>query len=171
MKRLLSLSIPAIIALFAFSDVYAQLDQQADRYIRVYETGDLVDSINVWGDINSSGRYLVPEGTTMHELISFGLGYNTIRGREAELDWSKVILEIKVSRPNQQDRIVDVAFFRYAYHDPEPYEMYDFILHNNDIVTVQMRRRPSITDYVSVIGSTLGAVATSILLIERLSSD
>ena len=145
--------------------------QQADQLIRIAEMGELVDSVNVWGDVNRSGRYLVPEGTNLTQLISYGMGYNTLRGREAELDWSKVILEVKVSRLNEQDRIMEVAFFRYAYHDPEPIEMFEFQVQNNDIVTLQMRRRPSFRDYLSVIGPALSAVATSILLIERLSRD
>lgn len=145
--------------------------QQADQLIRIAEMGQLVDSVNVWGDINRAGRYLVPEGTNLTELISYGMGYNTLRGREAELDWSEVILEVKVSRLNAQDRIMEVAFFRYAYHDPEPVEMFEYRVQNNDIVTVQMRRRPSFRDYLSVIGPALSAIATSILLIERLSRD
>jgi hypothetical protein len=145
--------------------------QQADQLIRIAEMGELVDSVNVWGDINRAGRYLVPEGTNLTQLISYGMGYNTLRGREAELDWSKVILEVKVSRLNEQDRMIEVAFFRYAYHDPEPIEMFEFEVQNNDIVTLQMRRRPSFRDYLSVISPALSALATSILLIERLSRD
>jgi hypothetical protein len=145
--------------------------QQADQLIRIAEMGQLVDSVNVWGDINRAGRYLVPEGTNLTKLISYGMGYNTLRGREAELDWSEVILEVKVSRLNEQDRIMEVAFFRYAFHDPEPIEMFEFRVQNNDIITIQMRRRPSFRDYLSVIGPALSAIATSILLIERLSRD
>lgn len=152
---------------------YANSQQAAggDRYIRVAELGELVDSVNVWGDINSAGRYLVPEGTNLVELISFGFGYNTIRGREAELDWSKVMIEAKVSRLTSNRRVVEVAYFRYRYDDPEPIEMFDFMLQNNDIVTIQVRRRPTFVDYVRVIAPTLGAITTSLFLLDRLRGD
>lgn len=160
------------IWLISSSELHAQqIQQQAQNLIRIAEIGELVDSVNVWGDINRSGRYLIPEGTSVVEMISYGMGYNTLRGREAELDWSTVVLEIKVSRLVREQRLVDVAYFRYAHHDPEPIEMYDFILQNNDIVTVQLRRRPSFRDYLQVFGPALGALATSILLIERLRGD
>jgi hypothetical protein len=147
--------------------------QQAggDRFIRVAELGELVDSVNVWGDVNSAGRYLIPEGTSVTELISYSFGYNTIRGREAELDWSRVMIEVKVSRLDQRSRAIEVAFFRYNFLDPEPIEMFEFELQNNDIVTLQVRRKPAFPDYVRVIGPALGALATSILLIERLRGN
>jgi len=158
----------AVICTISTSQLHAQ---QADRFVRIAELGELVDSINVWGDVNSAGRYLVPEGTKLPELISFSLGYNTLRGREAELDWSQVNLEIKVSRLNAEQRLMEVAYFRYQYHDPEPVEMFEFDLQNNDIVTLQVKRRPSFRDYVQVIGPAIGAFATSLLLIERLRGD
>ena len=55
---------------------YAQIPEGfSDRYIRVAEIGQLVDSVNVWGDVNSSGRYLIPEDTNLPELISFSFGF------------------------------------------------------------------------------------------------
>jgi len=151
-------------------DLSAQ-QQGGDSFIRIAEIGQLVDSVNVWGDINNAGRYLVPEGTNVTEIISYGMGYNNLRGREAELDWSAVHLTIKVSRLDENRESIEVAYFRYRYHDPEPVEMFDFILQNNDIVTVQLRRKPSLRDYVQIVGTTLGAIATSLLLIERLRDN
>lgn len=163
------LVIVVILSIVNTPDIMAR--QGGERFIRVAEVGQLIDSVNVWGDINTAGRYLVPEGTNITELISYGMGYNTLRGREAELDWSQVHLEIKVSRLNDNRESMEVAYFRYRYHDPEPVEMFDFILQNNDIVTVQLRRKPSLRDYVQVVGTTLGAIATSLLLYERLRNN
>ncbi|MDX1638210.1 MAG: hypothetical protein R3281_09585 [Balneolaceae bacterium] len=143
-------------------------DFRSSRYIRVAEAGELADSVNVWGDVTNSGRYIVPEGTTLPDLISFSFGYNQLRGREASIDWTKTLIEVKVSRYDSRDKLVRVAFFRYRYHDPEPVEMFEFDLQNNDIVTLQTRRRPSFTDYVGVVAPVVSVVATSILLIENL---
>ena len=168
-KFYLLLSLFVLISIAKAPDLMAQ--QGGDRFIRVAEFGELIDSVNVWGDINTAGRYLVPEGTNVTEIISYGMGYNTLRGRETELDWSDVHLEIKVSRLNDNREAMEVAYFRYRYHDPEPVEMFDFVLQNNDIVTVQLKRKPSLRDYVQVIGTTLGAIATSLLLYERLRNN
>lgn len=163
------------LLLFVFSTilptiVLAQLpDGLSDRYIRVAEIGELVDSVNVWGDVNSAGRYLVPEGTNLPDLISFSFGATQPRtGGGGDVNWSKRLYEIKVSRYNEQNRIVEVAYFRYRYYDSEPIEMYEFDLQNNDIVTVQVKQTPSFVDYVRVVGPIISIVGTSLLLIERL---
>jgi hypothetical protein len=49
--------------------------------------------------------------------------------------------------------------------------MFEFELQNNDIVTLQVRRRPSLTDYVGVIAPVISVLATSFLLIDRLIGD
>ncbi|MDZ7693192.1 MAG: hypothetical protein U5K69_19075 [Balneolaceae bacterium] len=150
----------------------AQLPEGAsDRYIRVAEIGQLVDSVNVWGDVSSAGRYLIPVETSLVELISFSYGYSELRGRDASIDWTTTQIEVKVSRYNENEKLVDVAYFRYRYEDPEPVEMFEFDLQNNDIVTLQVRKKPSFTDYLNVIAPTLSLIATSILLIENLRGN
>lgn len=146
-------------------------EELSDRYIRVAEAGDLTDTLNVWGDIGSSGRYIVPEGISLPELISFGLGFTQLRGRNSDIDWAKTQIEVKVSRYNESEKLVEMAFFRYRYHDKEPVEMFEFDLQNNDIVTLQVRRRPSFTDYVGVVAPVVSVIATSILLIENLRGN
>ena len=147
--------------------VYSQtFEGLSDRYIRVAEMGELVDSINVWGDVNSAGRYLVPEGTNLPDLISFSFGYIGPRG--LDVDWTKTQIEVKVSRFDADRRLVEVAYFRYRYNDPEPVELWEFELQNNDIVTLQVRRRPALGDYISVIAPVLGLLTTSLLLWDRL---
>ncbi len=149
----------------------AQLPEFSDRYIRVAEAGELVDSVNVWGDVNSAGRYLVPVGTKLPELISFSYGYAQLQGRESSIDWAKTQIEVKVSRYDMEMKLVEVAFFRYKYHDPEPTEMFEFDIQNNDLVMLQVRRRPSFADYINVVAPLVGVIATSLLLIQNLSGN
>lgn len=157
----------------ACSSALAQVPEGlGDRYIRVAEIGQLVDSVNVWGDVNSSGRYLVPEDTKLPELISFSFGFTEQRQqRDASIGGKKQEIEVKVSRYDRDQRVVEVAYFRYRNYDPEPIEMFEFDLQNNDLVTVHVSRVPTFTDYVGVIAPILGTLATSILLIERLRGD
>ena len=159
--------------MFLPSLLYAQLSDEglSDRYIRVAEPGELVDSVNVWGDVNSAGRYLVPEGTNLPDLISFCFGYSKEPGGNRYSSFSKTIIEVKVSRYNKKRRLVEVAFFRYKYKDPEPREMFEFNLKNNDIVSLQVKKRPSLTDYINVVAPVIGVIATSILLIQNLKGN
>jgi len=170
MQHVITYAAIAIISLMAIP-AQAQIPESlSDRYIRVAEPGFLVDSVNVWGDINSSGRYLVPEGTNLPDLISFSFGYGQQRGGGSvgSVDWTKTQVEIKVSRFDENRKVVEVAYFRYLYHDPEPVEMWEFELQNNDIVTVRVRNKPSITDYLGVIAPVLSVITTSIFLLDRL---
>jgi hypothetical protein len=155
----------------AVKPTIAQIPENiSDRYIRVAEVGELVDSINVWGDVNSAGRYLVPEGTILPELISYSFGFGEQRGGGAQgnIDWTKTQIEIKISRFDGNRRAVEVAYFRYLYHDPEPIELWEFELQNNDVVTIRVRNKPSFNDYVGIVAPVISIIATSFLLIENL---
>src|SRR6056297_2749244 len=169
----LKVAVSFFCLLFICASVYAQIPEGfGDRYIRVAEIGQLVDSVNVWGDVNSSGRYLVPEDTKLPELISFSFGFTEQRQQgDVSIGGEKQEIEVKVSRYDQDQRMVEVAYFRYRNYDPEPVEMFEFDLQNNDLVTVNVSRVPTFTDYVRVIAPILGTLATSILLIERLRGD
>lgn len=161
-----------LLLMFLPSLLQAQLPEElSERYIRIAEMGELTDTLNVWGDVGSSGRYIVPEGIKLPELISFSFGYTQLRGRESDIDWAKTQIEVKVSRYNERRRLVEVAFFRYLYHDPEPAEMFEFELQNNDIVSLQVRRKPAFTDYVGVVAPVVSVIATSLLLIENLRGN
>ena len=155
--------------------LYGQVAEgEGERFIRVAEVGELVDSVSVWGDVNSAGRYLIPTGTTLPELISFSFGYTQQRTSGQNIDWGNTQIEVKVSRyknNENRERLVDVAFFRYRYYDPEPVEMFEYELRNNDIVTLQVRQAPSFTDYVNVVAPVIGVIATSLLLIDNLSGN
>jgi hypothetical protein len=171
MQRIFSFTTVTLLLLLISTNVQAQLPETlSDRYIRVAEMGELVDSINVWGDVNSSGRYLVPEGTNLPDLISFSFGFGQQRGGgiQGNIDWTKTQVEIKVSRFDDNRKVVEVAYFRYLYHDPEPVEMWEFQLQNNDIVTLRVRNRPSFNDYIGVIAPVISILATSFLLLDRL---
>ena len=150
---------------------YAQIqvpEDYGDRYIRIAEMGVITDTLNVWGDVNSAGRYIVPENINLPKLVSFSLGYTPLRGRDSDINWAKTQIELKVSRYNENQKIVDVALFSYKYHEPEPVEMFEFDLQNNDIVTLQVRKKPTFGDYLGVIAPVVSVLATSILLIENL---
>lgn len=149
---------------------YSQQFRQAERIIRIAEPGQIADTVNVWGDINSPGRYLIPRGTQLPELISYGYGPTGIRDRETTLDWSKLRIEVNVSSYNKQKRVENIETFNFRYNEPLPDGIRTFELKNNQVVSVQVKRKPAFIDYVRVIAPVISSVATSILIFERLNN-
>ena len=133
-----------------------------DRIIRIAEQGVLADSVNVWGDVGSSGRYVVPRGTTLPELLSYGFGPNTLRDGQTEIDWSKMRVEINVQEYDSEDGIQTIEKFRYRFEEPFPEGMHDFVVENGQTITVRVKRKAAFRDYISVIAPTITAIATSI---------
>lgn len=148
-----------------------QMSQQfrlGERIIRVAEPGQLADTLNVWGDVNSPGRYLIPKTTTLPQLISYTFGPQTLRDREANLDWSKMRVEVNISEYNTEEGMEEVKNFEYKFDEPLPEGMRNFDLENDQVVAVQVKRKPAFIDYVKVIAPVISAVATSIIIVDRL---
>src|SRR5690625_1928984 len=146
----------------------SQQFRMAERIIRVAEPGELANSINVWGDVNSSGRYLIPRDTRLPELISYSFGPQTIRNNQSELDWSKMRMEVNISEFNPATGMDEVKNFKYRFNEPLPAGMRNFDLKNNQVVAIQVKRRPSFVDYVRVVAPIVSTVATGCLIIDRL---
>lgn len=142
----------------------------AERIIRIAEVGVLADSVNVWGDVGSSGRYLVPQGTTLPQLISYSFGPNTIGG-ETQLDWSKMRVEVNVQQYDIEKGVQTIEKFSYRFEEPFPEGMTTFKVQNNQTVTIRVKRKPSFRDYVNVIAPVLTSIATTIVIVDRLSGN
>lgn len=142
-----------------------------ERIIRIAEPGELVDSVNVWGDVGSAGRYLVPKGTSLANLISYSFGPRTLQGTETQIDWSKMRVEINIQEFDEEKGEQELTKFKYRFEEPFPEGMRDFVLENNQTVGVRVKRRPAFRDYLSIIASTLSAVATTIILLDRLNGN
>ncbi len=143
----------------------------AERLIRIAEPGELVDSVNVWGDVGSSGRYLIPKGTDLARLISYSFGPRTLSDSQTQIDWSKMRVEINVQDYDSKEGGVAITKFKYRFEDPFPEGMKDFKLKNNQIIAVRVKRKPSFRDYLGVFASTVSAVASTIILLDRLGGN
>lgn len=169
-----------ILIFIAFGSDFVQAQTQqlftsqqfrlAERIIRISEPGQLADSINVWGDIGSSGRYVVPRGTRLSELISYSLGPRTLRDGQTEIDWSKMRIEINVQEYDSTNKVQNLDKFRLRFEEPFPIEMSQFKLSNNQTVTLRVKRKPSFRDYLGIIAPVISSIATSIIIIDRLSN-
>ena len=143
----------------------------AERIIRIAEPGQLTDSVNVWGDIGSSGRYVVPKGTTLPLLLSYGFGPQTLRDGQTNLDWSRMRVEINIQEYDEKNELQTMEKFKYRFEEPFPEGMNNFIVENNQTVTVRVKRKPSFRDYVGVIAPAISAIATTIVIVDRLAGN
>ncbi|HLR76093.1 MAG TPA: hypothetical protein VK106_00435 [Balneolaceae bacterium] len=148
---------------------YSQQFRLGERIIRVAEQGQLSDTVSVWGDVNSPGRYLIPVKTTLPQLISYAFGPNTIVSGQTQLDWSQMRVEVSISEYNPATGEKEFTHFKYNFNEPLPEGMRTFELKNNQVITVQVKRRPSFADYVKLVAPVISAVATTIIIVDRLS--
>ena len=151
-----------------------QVFRLGEGMVRIAEPGQLADTLAVWGDINNSGRYIVPRGTTPHELISYARGISrTGTGAggadQVQLDWSKRRVEINISTFNSETGIETVERFTYRFNEPYPPELRTYQLRNDQIVTVELKRTATILDYVRFVAPITTFIASTYFLIERLT--
>lgn len=147
---------------------FSQQFRLAEGIVRIAEPGEISDLVNLWGDVNAPGRYMVPRGTTVHELISYARGPATFRTGETTLDWSKLRIEVNVSRFHNSNSSEEIFSFRYRYNEQVPPGMRQFVVLEDDIVSIEVKRRPNLTDYLRVIGPIASIAATTLLVIDRL---
>ncbi len=160
------------VLLFSTNSAQAQVGQTfrlAEGFVRIAEPGQISDTLSVWGDINAPGRYIVPRGTKPHELISYARGPVASRTAGQRLDWSKVRIEISISRYDDASGEETSQTFTFRYNEPYPAELRDFSLRSDDIISFEVLRRPAFVDWLSVISSVLGATATTIIILDRLA--
>jgi hypothetical protein len=140
----------------------------AEGIVRIAEPGEMFDLVNIWGDVNAPGRFSIPRGTTLPELISYARGPASYRTGETTLEWSKLRVEISVSRFVEGGNSEEIYNFRYRYTERAPQGIRNFVLEGDDIVSLEVKRRPSIVDYLRVIGPIASIAATTLLVIDRL---
>lgn len=140
----------------------------AEGMVRIAEPGQLADTVNVQGDINAPGRYVIPRGTTVPQLIAYARGPISVRTGETILDWSKLRLEVTISSYDKDLGEGSVRHYRFYYNEMYPDELRKHVIRNEDIINLEIKRRPAFVDYVRVVAPVVSIVATSILIIDRL---
>ena len=142
----------------------------SEGFVRIAEPGQITDTLSVWGDISAPGRYVVPRGTKVHELISYARGPIASRTAGQNLDWSKVRIQISVSRYNQSTGTESVQTFTHRYNEPYPAELRDFLLRGDDLISVEVLRKPAFVDWLRVFSTVASATATTIIVVDRLAN-
>lgn len=137
-----------------------------EALIRIAEPGQLADTVNVWGDVGITGRYLVPRGTNLTDIISYARGpVRTVTG-ETVFDRSAFRIELVISRADLAGKEITHKF-TYKYEDPLPEELRFFPIRNGDLVYIDSRRKPTFRDYITVLSPTISVLLSAILLYDR----
>ena len=154
----------------------SQLDQFRPDVVRLVPPGGLGDTINVWGTVRLNGRFLVPRGTTVTEMLSYTggptitdasrFGGSEIRGVFDYYALQQV--EVYINRLDEQNQQEIVQAWTYRLSDPFPQGMRSYQLQNGEYVTVNIRRRPTTLQYIVFGVSIVGSLAGSYFLLERI---
>jgi hypothetical protein len=166
---LTSLILPVQNAQAQFQQGQLQYSQQfrlGETIIRVAEAGQLADTVHVWGDVNVAGVYVVPRGASLAQVISYSRGPSRYFTSETVLDWSKLRIEVTVS--SQEDGRTGGNTYTFRYNEPLPSAMTEYVIQNNDVVMVELKRKPAFVDWVRVIAPAVSTVATTLLIIQNL---
>lgn len=147
----------------------SMLFQMAEGYVRIADPGVLADTLSLLGDVNMPGRYIVPRNTKIHELLAFSRGPVQRRGTGRFVDWGHQRIEVTVQSPVPGSTARRQETFRFRYDQEYPPELTDMPLGNDYVVSVEVKQRPAFVDWVSVISSVVGATATTLIVIDRLS--
>lgn len=148
----------------------SQMFRMAEGMVRIAEPGQMADTLNIWGDVALPGKYIIPKGTMLTDIVSYARGpLRFQQTQETQVDWSRVRLDITVNRLSDSGT-EEAIQFQYRYNEPLPEGMRSFALHNDDLISIQARRRPIFIDYIRVIGPTLSVIVSSILIYDRLAN-
>ena len=158
--------------MITFSNIaYAQIQdplgnafRENQALVRIAEPGQLADTVNLWGDINAPGRYLIPRGTTVPELISYGKGFSSNRSGNTRMGWSRLRVLVTISQYNRSTDSDHTRLFQFKSTDPLPQGIRSYHLKNNEVVSLEVRRKPAFADYVGVVAPLVSIILTSVVI-------
>jgi len=166
-----------ILAGFGTTETYAQRDMPEFRsdIIRLAPTGVLADTINVWGAVSMRGRFMVPRGTTVTQMLSYtggpGIGGGTTGAGDSRSIFgfhTRPQVEVYLHRYDETEQREVLELWTYRLREPFPEGMRDYRLQNGEYITVNVRTRPTTLQYVLFGITTLGSLAGGYFLIERI---
>lgn len=166
---LVLLSISAQTNISKAQNIPSNLFRMAEGFVRIAEPGVFADTLSILGDVNAPGRYIVPRETKVHELLGYARGAVQQRNIVQNIDWSKLRIEITVSKPNPANGRRTSQTFKFRYNEQYPEEFTELSLGNDDIVSVEIKRKPAFVDWLRVVSSIVGTTATAIIIVDRLS--
>lgn len=165
-----------LLTMLSTLPVKAQVEVPYARFTpditRLAPPGVLADTVNVWGVVSQRGRFLVPRGTSVSEILSYtgGPDIRTSRvGRGASVlgYFTHPQVEVYLNRMDASSGNEYVERWTFRLSEPFPADMRNYPLNNGEYVTVHIRERPTTLQYILFGVSTLGTVAGGYFLLDR----
>lgn len=157
-----------IFLCLSYADAEAQfgnLDEQG--IIRIAIPGQLADTLSVWGDVRTPGRYLVPRGAPVAKVLQYAGGPTGSRIGGGQNVWAKSRISISISQFEPQSSQINFHQFNMRYNDEIPLDLRTYSLNNDDIILVEVRQVPGFLDVLGVVGPILGTITTTYLFYDR----
>ena len=159
-KYVLGTALVLVVTLPAFGQ-FQDLNNVNPGYIKITNMGQLADTLSLWGDVGRSGRYIIPQGTTPLELISYGGGFGGTRLGGNNSAFARIEMRVSISSFNEQQNREVVNHFSFKHGDPIPRQLRTYRLSSEDVVTIEVKRKPSFIDILGVVGPILSTITTS----------
>lgn len=165
-----------ILVGFGITQTYAQRDMPEFRsdIVRLAPPGVLADTINVWGAVSIRGRFMVPRGTTVTQMLSYtggpGIGGSTTRMGDSRSIFgfhARPQVEVYLHRYDEMEQRETLELWTYRLREPFPEGMRDYQLKNGEYITVNVRTRPTTIQYILFGVTTIGSLAGGFFLVER----
>ena len=131
--------------------------------------GDLPMLVSVWGSVRSPGRYEIPEGTNLGELLSLAGGPGAdvrgfvvgidIQGRQQAHARGKTHIRVSRNFEDRNDVVLESRLDNLLYDD-----LRNFRLQEGDVVMVDLVSKFNFWDVMSLVSIT----ATILLLLDRI---
>ena len=163
------IGITLLIIFFGVMDSNAQggLEQVANEgIIKVAEPGQLADTLNLWGDVRNPGRYMVPQGTSIQELISYARG-PIVATEERRVKG----IEAFVLRYSETEERELVNVFRFKPNEPLPRELRNFVLQNNDTITIKVQRGRTFFQALRNVTPILTFIISGVIAYDRIANN
>jgi hypothetical protein len=136
--------------------------------IRVAEQGEIADTVAVWGDVRAPGVYMVPQGTTISELVSYAGGPVVAAVGDATIDWARFRIEITLNGTRGMKDNSRFEKYTFRYNERLQPGLYQTKLESWDQVNLQIRRRPNFRDWILLISPVLSSIVTTLVIFERI---
>lgn len=173
-KYILLIFSSILFVLLCISESYSQSNnimyqsnqmRLANGIVRIAEPGQLADTVNVWGDVQNSGRFLIPKNTSLSKLISYAGGPVLYRTGDTVIDWSVVRLEVTISKKDSTNKNGGgYTRFIFSYSEKIPNEFNEYHISNDDVIIIQVKRKKNWRDYLQVISPIASTLTATILL-------
>jgi len=131
--------------------------------------GDLPILVSVWGSVRHPGRYEIPEGTNLGELLSLagGPGADTrgfvvgidIYGRQQQQARGKTHVRVSRSFEERNDVVLESRLDELLYEN-----LRNFRLQDGDVIMIDQVNKFNLWDVLSIVSIT----ATILLLVDRI---